>query len=219
MAEEDCLYCPSVNLASKFEEAASEVSVKSGEVSEFDSIGTGTECCICYEIIGKTNNCVTECGHIFCFKCLATSMSKRNSCPYCRAKLIDEPDPTDEDGEDISEYDGSDEDEDDDDDDDYDTPNPDYVGNIEDIAKQLTDKGVTMLDVVSLLFNKFSKTNEMYTSEYVKELCNKVDQINSDNEAETEEQELMGAEDKPPLPRIGVVTGESILERLANYMV
>jgi hypothetical protein len=42
--------------------------------SESESMTTvsaeSVECCICYEIIGEKNNCVTECGPKFCFKCL-----------------------------------------------------------------------------------------------------------------------------------------------------
>jgi len=49
------------------------------------------ECCICYETIGNKNNCVTECGHKFCFKCLATAMTRNNACPCCRAPLVDVP--------------------------------------------------------------------------------------------------------------------------------
>ena len=47
-------------------DSSSEGSVKENE----------TECCICYEVINKAkNNCVTECGHAFCLKCLIKSFS------------------------------------------------------------------------------------------------------------------------------------------------
>lgn len=50
-----------------------------------------TECCICFELINKNkNNCITECGHMFCLKCLATTMYHDTwNCPYCRTSLID----------------------------------------------------------------------------------------------------------------------------------
>jgi guanylate kinase len=52
-----------------------------------------------------------------------------------------------------------------------------------------------MLDMASLLFNKFSKNNEKYSNEYVTKLCKTIDQINEDAEQESVEIELMGNED------------------------
>jgi hypothetical protein len=208
-------YCLPVNLEPQFDAAAAE-SESNSEASGFDSVGT--ECCICYEIIGKKNNCITECGHIFCFKCLATSMSRNNSCPCCRTKLIDV---SDEDDDEDSDYEESqdDEDEDDDDEDEDAHINKDYEGDIEDIVSRLESEGVTMLDVVSLLVNKFSKKNEKYNTEYVKNLCMKVDQINTDVENESREKRDMFGEDKPTLDSNNQETvvkelSESMKERL-----
>lgn len=53
------------------------------------------ECSICYDAIGNKNSCVTECGHQFCFKCIATSMQYNNKCPCCRSNLVDVPDKED----------------------------------------------------------------------------------------------------------------------------
>ena len=53
-------------------------------------MATENECVICFENIGEKNNCVTECGHKFCLKCLVTSIAHKNACPCCRAQLIDE---------------------------------------------------------------------------------------------------------------------------------
>ena len=192
-------FCQPINLEPTFETVAESVSTTS-DVSGFDSAGTGTECCICYEIIGKKNNCVTECGHVFCFKCLATAMSRNNSCPCCRAPLVDTPE---EDDEDDSEYEGSDYEDDDEDDDEDIEVNKEYDGEVEDIVARMESKGITMLDVVSLLFNKFSKKDEKYTKEYVKNLCTTVDQINEDTETESKERELMGGEDVPIMARLG----------------
>jgi hypothetical protein len=38
-----------------------------------------------------TNNCVTPCGHTFCFQCLAKALEQNNTCPCCRAVLMAEP--------------------------------------------------------------------------------------------------------------------------------
>jgi L-rhamnose mutarotase len=45
------------------------------------------ECAICMEQIDITNNCVTPCGHKFCFTCILTSYSRNKMCPLCRADL------------------------------------------------------------------------------------------------------------------------------------
>jgi hypothetical protein len=76
-----------------------------------------------------------------------------------------------------------------------------------------------MLDVVSLLVNKFSKKNEKYNTEYVKNLCMKVDQINTDVENESREKRDMFGEDKPTLDSNNQETvvkelSESMKERL-----
>jgi hypothetical protein len=48
-------------------------------------------CSICLSGIDKEKDCcVTECGHEFCLKCLATSLQHRQTCPLCRATLVPE---------------------------------------------------------------------------------------------------------------------------------
>lgn len=64
------------------------------------------ECPICYEVIGEKNCCVTECGHRFCFKCVTKALSVNNSCPCCRAQLLEEEE------DDESEYEEEDDDSD-----------------------------------------------------------------------------------------------------------
>lgn len=69
--------------------------------SELSLNSNQTECCICFEFINKDkNNCITECGHSFCLKCLATSMyHDRWCCPYCRTDLVDKRDDEDDDSD------------------------------------------------------------------------------------------------------------------------
>ena len=45
-------------------------------------------CPICLDEIGEKNNCVTECGHKFCLKCLSIALQGNNTCPMCRAELV-----------------------------------------------------------------------------------------------------------------------------------
>jgi len=69
------------------------------------------ECCICMDAINfATNNCVTPCGHTFCFQCLAKALEQNNTCPCCRAVLMAEPEEDDEDEySEWSEYTGGEE--------------------------------------------------------------------------------------------------------------
>lgn len=186
--------CMPVNLEPVFDKIAEESIVSNSTSIETSSFGTSTEteCCICFETIGEKNNCITECGHRFCFKCLATAMTRNNTCPCCRTPLIEK---NDEESVYESEEDDDVEDEDDDNEEQYIEPNKDYKGNIEDIAERLEKSGFTMLDMASLLFNKFSKINEKYSNEYVTKLCKTIDQINEDAEQESVEMEQMGNED------------------------
>jgi len=209
MYVDDDVFCQPVNLLPQFESSTVDASAgaadtesastSGSEVSGFDSVGTGTECCICYEIIGKKNNCVTDCGHVFCFKCLATAMAHNNSCPCCRAPLTDMPDDEDDD----SDYEEDDDEDDDDEDDDEIHVNKEYDGDVEDMVTRMEAKGVTMLDIVSLLFSKFSKKDEKYTKDYVRTLCDTINQISEDTENESKEREEMGGEDAPILARLG----------------
>jgi len=71
------------------------------------------ECCICMDAINfATNNCVTPCGHTFCFQCLAKALEQNNTCPCCRAVLMAEPE--DEEASEWSEWTDEDEDEEED---------------------------------------------------------------------------------------------------------
>jgi hypothetical protein len=199
MYVDENVYCQPINLENQFDAVASESESTSSDASGFESSGTGTECCICYEIIGKKNNCVTDCGHVFCFKCLAVCMTRKNTCPCCRAILVDELENQDNDEEDEEEddedYEDEDEDEVEEDDEDEIFYNNDYDGDIEDVVAHIESKDITMLDIVSVLFNKFSKKDEKYNTEYVKNLCETLYQINSDTESESKEREQMHCED------------------------
>ena len=48
------------------------------------------ECSICYEEIdNKKKKVVTNCGHLFCLKCLLTQFQNKNECPMCRRELLE----------------------------------------------------------------------------------------------------------------------------------
>ncbi len=150
------------------------------------------ECCICFEIIGIKNNCVTECGHSFCFKCLAMAMSRKNACPCCRAPLVDVPE-EEEEGEDEGDEDEDDDEEDEDEGDEDDEH--DNMGDVEDVVRSLEMKGVTMMDVVSMLLNRYSKKDEKYTAEYIDKLNATFDETEYDVYNEHNERQMFAAED------------------------
>ena len=59
---------------------------------------SSTDCCICMDAINSSiNNCTTPCGHSFCFQCLAKALEQNNTCPCCRAVLMEVPDDDDDD--------------------------------------------------------------------------------------------------------------------------
>ena len=47
------------------------------------------ECPICMEKIEGSSS-TTPCGHKFCTSCFVKSVIRKNSCPMCRAKIIDD---------------------------------------------------------------------------------------------------------------------------------
>jgi len=150
------------------------------------NIDIENECCICYETIGNKNNCVTECGHKFCFKCLAIAMTHNNACPCCRAPLVDVPEEEDDDGD----YEDDEEDSDDDEGDEEDE------APIEIIVERLKKNGFKMIDVVSLFLCRFSKVDAKYTDWHIDELTKKFDEIQVDADTEVMEQRLFAAEDR-----------------------
>ena len=134
-----------------------------------------TDCSICYEEVGEKNCCITECGHHFCLKCILTSTQYNDTCPMCRTKLLDTPveDEGDarEEGE-IVEYEEEDE-EDDYSEEEDEEPYSDGA-KVEEIVERFQSKGVTMLDLVSMLLNRYSKDDVRYTNNYIEELTDKV---------------------------------------------
>ena len=153
-------------------------------MSEFTEVA---ECVICYENIGNKNCCTTECGHQFCFKCIATSMQYNNACPYCRASLVEMPEGDDEEedeSDDESEEDEIEEEEEDE-------------ATAEEIAAALQDKGVTMVDLITLLTNRCSKTRpqNVNANDHMVSLYNRLWDVVNDVDAEAKERgEMMNEE-------------------------
>ena len=106
---------------------------------------TNLTCIICYKQLSITNNCTAICGHRFCLSCLFSRASIRKKCPFCNQSLIDsntnniqveEEHPLNNNYEETVEN--------------------KQKGSVDDIAKRLIDKGVTMVDVLSYFTKRYN---------------------------------------------------------------
>jgi len=146
-------------------------------------MSTQIECSICYDAIGDKNSCVTPCGHTFCFNCMMQSLAMKNECPCCRAALTKEKEEEEE-----SEYESDEED----------GVNVDP----ELLMERFLINGRTMMDLVSVMGNTFSRADPKYTDEYIGVLCTEyetllrtLDEEHYDAEGEEAERESMEQED------------------------
>lgn len=148
-------------------------------MSEFTEVA---ECVICYESIGSKNCCTTECGHQFCFKCIATSMQYNNACPYCRASLVDMPEGDDEDEEDENSDDESDEEE-------SEEEEEDDEATAEEIAAVLQEKGITMVDLITMVTGRCGKSRPANVNavDHMVSIDNSIWDIINDLDAEAKE--------------------------------
>ncbi len=155
------------------------------------------ECAICYEEIGKTNQCVTPCGHAFCFKCMIKSFQTNDTCPMCRTTYLEKDECLHLDTDDEESDDDDSDDETLYDDDEYMSPDQylqelDNVTHYATIAKpktvadQLEKKGYTMEDVLSLYMGRIDRTDSKYTQSYVRHLKKNLDTIVTESDQEQE---------------------------------
>jgi len=165
------------------------------------------ECCICYETIGDKNNCVTPCGHKFCFVCLTKSLANNNTCPCCRQVLVEVE--QDDESEYESEAESDDESEDSDDEDCwppedwiniFDVSLEDITDNAEVMYEKMIQRGVTKTEIIRLLTSYYFENIEY---ENAREIDNKIDDAFSHAFADTvrenrvkKEQMMMLGEDK-----------------------
>jgi hypothetical protein len=130
------------------------------------------ECAICFDEIGPSNNCVTPCGHKFCFKCIVKSTKQNNSCPCCRGPLC-EPSTMEEEEEEEDEY--SDEEEYDEGEDEHNHTlafgrvmndayhSPVVINSIEDLATILEEQGINSEQTetwIRVMIGMFMKKDE-----------------------------------------------------------
>ena len=116
-------------------------------MSEFIEDSAEIKCTICFEKIGEKNNTTTPCGHIFCFECITRAMQTNNTCPYCRAVLIELKEDNAEEEDDEYESYNSEEDSDYDEDDESNIDDYDQdSGDIEKILHLFEEKGYNLKD-------------------------------------------------------------------------
>ena len=158
-------------------------------MSEFTEVA---ECVICYESIGSKNCCTTECGHKFCFKCIVTSMQYNNACPYCRASLVEMPE-----GDDESEEDEDDESDDEIEEDESEEEEEEDEATPEEIAATLQEKGFTMVDLITCITGRCSKSKPANVSavDHMVSIDNRIWDIVNDLDSEAKERgEMMNEE-------------------------
>lgn len=173
------------------------------------SASNSDECCICYDIIGSKNCCVTDCGHAFCLKCLATSVRKNIACPICRTNIVDDEDEDMEDDDEGDEYEEDDEDEEEDDEDDEFLDIEQVEGTIEEYAERMLKNGITYKDLIAINIGVCCFKMNM------NEMQEKQDtfyQIIEDIDSECREKHLMNEEDPVEKCReqVGVLVKEMV---------
>jgi len=166
------------------------------------------ECCICFETIGKNNNCVTKCGHAFCFECITKSLTSNNTCPCCRAVIMEVPEENDEEE---SEYEWDSHDESDDEDEDEEEDDNDEPDNL---AELITDRfyknGYSLIDAMYLLTGTFKKNDSKYSKEKIEKISKCYDDIYDDILNEHKEQKMFEKEDlKPEINNIRVFQNQN----------
>lgn len=146
---------------------------------------TKVECPICLSEIGDKNNCITPCGHTFCFSCLITCMSTNVNCPCCRNELSEKSISND----DGSSYDTEDDEEDNENEED------DGQAEIENIVDIFIKKGYTIYHALMIATNRFSKTNANYGDDFLDGLIDEFDEMLEELDGEGYEKILMTKED------------------------
>jgi DNA-directed RNA polymerase subunit RPC12/RpoP len=94
------------------QEVEEEIEVEEGDIDIHKAIAKPLfntheplgDCPICYEKLKMINFTVTTCGHKFHSSCIFTALEKNGVCPYCRHKLIVQPDYDDNDDENADDY-------------------------------------------------------------------------------------------------------------------
>jgi len=163
------------------------------------------ECSICYDSLEEKNNCITPCGHVFCFECMMKALNRNNLCPCCRAPLREEPEESDDetdDEEDEFEWDpleeninhwreGTSL---------HNITKDDLIASPDVIAKRIESAGYTMEDLVTIWLERIDRSSTRYrdnnfVKKMVSDIENLVDKEDEDKYHRENELALMRQED------------------------
>lgn len=166
-------------------------------------------CPICYDVINaERNNCITSCGHAFCFECIARTVETSDACPLCREPFIA---PNPDDANDSEDSDA----EIDDDDETYSESSEAFVfdeelyedervAKVKTVLDRLTEKGIGAMELLSIMIDRYER-NDKNTPEFIETMNNTFEQIlnDADDEAakESNERDAFALEDRPE-PRV-----------------
>jgi len=74
---------------SKYDNLDAEQLMEMIENESSDEDDDGENCGICLDMISNDNLAITNCGHIFCHKCIKDCIERTHKCPYCRKELTE----------------------------------------------------------------------------------------------------------------------------------
>jgi len=154
-------------------------------------------CPICYDVIdSERNNCITSCGHSFCFDCIVRTVETSDACPLCRELFIAQ-EPEEEEEED-------DEEEDEDDSSYSDTfvfnedlYEDDRFAKVKTLSDRLSEKGIGAMELLSILIDRYERKNAPEFIECLNHTFYRiVDEADDEAEKEAEERDAFALEDK-----------------------
>lgn len=138
---------------------------------------TDNECPICYDVMGDTNKCITECGHSYCLSCLLHSYERNTLCPCCRTEMCKRENVEEDDEDDEEEEDDEDEDDEDEEEEDEEEEQEEGIY-VEDIATRMETKGYNMKDMIAFITHISSREdNQKYTREFMHKMVDDVEII------------------------------------------
>ena len=139
------------------------------------------ECSICYDELTARNVAIPPCGHPFCFNCMMKHTMRSETCPCCRANLIEE--------DEVIDIEHTDDEEDNDDEIEEDETEEEEIEEyeIEQLVAEFEAKGYGLKDALSILYENYSRTDPKYTPEYIDQLNADIDAIDEKLQNDFEE--------------------------------
>jgi len=160
-------------------------------------------CPICYDVIdAERNNCITSCGHSFCFECIARTVETSDVCPLCREPFIaappdeagsdaDSDDETDSESSEVFVFDEQ-------------LYEDERLAKVKTLSDRLSEKGIGAIELLSILIDRYER-NDKNTPEFIEEMNKTFQNILNDADVEAEkesdERDAFALEDKPE-PRV-----------------